>query len=100
MAEAYTQVGNDNNAFVVPVGLAFAKAIARRPDLNLYAADKRHPSIAGTYLAASTVYGSVFKKNPIDLKYTAGLDQPTAIHLQATAWDTVQDYFGAAISSR
>ncbi len=93
LAEAYTKAANDNGAFVVPAGLAFARSIAKKPTLDLYVADKRHPSLAGTYLAACTVYASLFGKSPIGLKYTAGLDEATALHLQTTAWETVQEYF-------
>jgi hypothetical protein len=92
LAEAYTSAANDSNAFVIPAGLAFARAIGRRPELNLYVADKRHPSLAGTYLAAATTYGALFRKSPVGLKYTAGLDQETAAFLQATAWETLQEY--------
>jgi hypothetical protein len=60
LAAAYTQAGNDNDVLVIPAGLAFARSIALRPDINLYAPDKRHPSIAGTYLAAATVYACLF----------------------------------------
>jgi hypothetical protein len=95
LAEAYTQAGNDNDAFVIPAGLAFARALRQRPDLVLYAPDKRHPSVAGTYLAATTVYAALFKRSPAGLPYTAGLDAQSAALLQATAWDTVQDYFRA-----
>ena len=98
LAEAYTRAGNDDGVFVVPVGLAFARSIERRPELNLYAPDKRHPSMAGTYLAASTLYAALLKRSPTGLKYTAGLDDATAQHLQIVAWDTVQDYFGTAVS--
>jgi len=93
LADAYTQAANDNNAFVIPAGLAFARSIAKRPELNLYVPDKRHPSVAGTYLAACTVYASLFKKSPVGLSYTAGLDEATVKHLQSTAWETVQEYF-------
>jgi hypothetical protein len=93
LAEAYTKAANDNNAFVIPAGLAFARSVKERPHLNLYAADKRHPSLAGTYLAASTVYGALFKKSPVGLKYLAGLDEPTATFLQTVAWDTAKDYY-------
>jgi hypothetical protein len=93
LAEAYTQAGNDNDVYVIPVGLAFARSLAAKPDLMLHAADKRHPSLAGTYLAAATVYASLFKKSPEGLAYTAGLDAEVAKHLQATAWATVQDYY-------
>ena len=93
LAEAYTQAANDNGVYVIPAGLAFARSVAARPTLNLYAADKRHPSLAGTYLAAATVYASLFKKSPVGLKYSAGLDADTVTHLQTIAWDTVQDYY-------
>ena len=92
LAEAYTQAGNEHNVFVIPAGLAFARSVAQKPDLNLYAPDKRHPSLAGTYLAACTVYASLFKKSPVGLKYNAGLPADVASHLQAVAWETVQDY--------
>ncbi|WP_204325485.1 hypothetical protein, partial [Stenotrophomonas maltophilia] len=38
LAEAYTRAGNANRALVIPAGLAFARAIAQRPDINLYIA--------------------------------------------------------------
>jgi len=95
LAEAYTKAANDNGAFVIPAGLAFARSIAKRPDIDLYAPDKRHPSIAGTYLSAATVYASLFKASPVGAKYAAGLDPVIAQHLQVVAWDTVQDYFKA-----
>jgi len=71
---------------------AFAAARAKRPELELYQPDKRHPSLAGTYLAASTVYATVFGKSPVGLSYTAGLDPELAAFLQAVAWETVQSY--------
>ena len=93
LAEAYTKAANANDAYVIPAGLAFARSIAKKPELNLYAPDKRHPSLAGTYLGACTVYAALFRKSPVGLKYTAGLDEATAAHLQNIAWDTVQEYF-------
>ena len=93
LAEQYTKAGNENNALVIPAGLAFAKAIKQRPELNLYASDKRHPSLLGTYLAASSVYASLFKKSPVGLQYTAEIDAATAKFLQTVARETVQEYF-------
>jgi hypothetical protein len=93
LAEAYTQAGNENNALVIPAGLAFARSLSKRPDLNLYVPDHRHPSLMGTYLAACTVYASLFKQSPVGLKYSAGLNESTVKHLQTTAWETAQNYF-------
>jgi hypothetical protein len=92
LAEAYTKAGNDNRALVVPAGLAFARSVAARPDIGLYIADKRHPTLAGSYLAAATMYASLFKASPIESSYTAGLDPDTARFLRTTAWETVQGY--------
>lgn len=93
LAEAYTKAGNVNKALVIPAGLAFARSIAQKPDVNLYVADKRHPTLAGTYLAACTTYATLYKRSPIGNTYMAGLDAATALHLQTVAWETVQDYF-------
>ena len=93
LAQAYTQAGNDNGVMVIPAGLAFARSIAQKPDLNLYAPDKRHPSMAGTYLAACTTYAALFKKSPVGMKYNAGLSAEVAAHLQYVAWETVQAYY-------
>jgi hypothetical protein len=93
LAEAYTVAGNDNNALVIPAGLAFARVVKEHPEINLYIADKRHPTLAGSYLAAATSYAAMFKQSPVGLAYTAGLDAPTAKALQEAAWATVQAYY-------
>jgi hypothetical protein len=93
LAEAYVKAANDNDAFVVPAGLAFARSIAKRPDINLYHADKRHPSLAGTYLGAATVYAALFRKSPVGLDYTAELPAEVARHLQEIAQETVTAFF-------
>ena len=94
LAEEYTIAGNDNDALVIPAGLAFAKAIAKRPELELYQSDKRHPTLLGTYLAACTSYAAIYKKSPVGNRYTAGIDPATARFLQSVAEETVREYFG------
>jgi hypothetical protein len=93
LAEAYTVAGNENNALVIPAGLAFARAVGKQPELNLYAPDKRHPSLAGTYLAACTAFAALTGRSPVGNSYLAGIDEPTARFLQIVAWETVQDYY-------
>ena len=100
LAEAYTKAGNDNDALVIPAGLAFARALQQKPGLVLHASDKRHPSLAGTYLAACTIYAALLKKSPEGLGYTAGLDADTAKFLQTVAWETTQDYFSHPQAAR
>ena len=93
LAEQYTIAGNANDALVIPAGLAYAKAIARRPELELYQPGKRHPTLAGTYLAACTTYATIRRKSPVGIKYDAGLGAELAAFLQQVAADTVKEYF-------
>ena len=92
LAAEYLKAGRANQMRVVPAGPAFAASIARRPDINLYAPDKRHPSLAGTYLGAAVTMATLFKKSPVGNSYTAGLPADVAQHLQQVAWDTVQGF--------
>ena len=92
LAEQYTLAANANDALVIPAGLAFARAIGRHPEIELYDADKRHPSLAGTYLGAATTYATLYRKSPEGFNYTAGLDPAVAKQLQAAAWEAAQGY--------
>jgi hypothetical protein len=94
LAEQYTIAGNNNDAFVIPAGLAFAKAISKNSQIVLYNKDKRHPSLFGSYLSACTIYASLYKKSPVNNSYTGGVDAKTARFLQAVAWDPVPEYYG------
>jgi hypothetical protein len=94
LAEAYTIAGNDNNALVIPAGLAFARLRAKQPELGLYQPDKRHPTLVGTYLAACVTFTALTGRSPVGNSYTAGLDAATAKLLQTVAWETTQDYYG------
>ena len=100
LAEAYTIAGNQNRALVIPAGLAFARARLQRPDLNLYAPDRRHPSLAGTYLAACATFAALMDRSPVGMSFHAGLNAETAEALQRIAWETTQDYYGRNKSPR
>lgn len=91
---AYTDIGRELGARVVPVGLAFAYATEHRPEIELRIADARHPSLAGTYLAACTFFAEFYAVSPEGIAYTAGLDADVARYLQQVAWKTVAQYRG------
>jgi hypothetical protein len=94
LAAEYEAVGNEADALVVPVGLAFAKVREARPSLVMHVEDKMHPTLPGTYLAACTFYAALFGKTPVGNPYVAGLEPELAKFLQQTAWDTVRQYYG------
>ena len=95
LSENYTRAGNDTRSLVVPVGLSFEKSTNEKSGISLRIADRRHPTLAGSFLAACTFYAALFDESPAGNTYTAGLDEQTAAALQQIAWDTVTDYYDA-----
>ena len=93
LAEEYTAAGNANGVLVVPAGLAFARARERQPALGLYQKDNRHPTLAGTWLAAATIYSALYGRPASGAPAPEGLDPATAKFLETVAWDTVRDYY-------
>jgi hypothetical protein len=95
--DLYVSVGNDIGALVIPVGLAFDEAYRRRPGIALHQDfDGSHPTLIGTYLAACTVYASVWGKSPVGNKYDyfGKVDKDTAAFLQQVAADVVSKFYG------
>ena len=90
--------GNENRALVIPGGIASAREMAERPELDLYVPDLRHSSLAGTYLAAATTFAALFGRSPEGNRYTAGLHAEAAAFMQRTAWQTVQEYLGLELT--
>jgi hypothetical protein len=90
LAAAYGRMSEENQGFIVPVGLAWAKVRAQKPGLGLYA-DEVHPNLAGTYLAACVFYAVLFKDSPVGLPPPPGLDGETAIYLQTAVRDILAE---------
>jgi hypothetical protein len=93
--DLYVTVGNEIGALVIPVGLAFEEAYRRRPGMKLHKDfDGSHPELIGTYLAACTVYASVYGKSPVGntYDYFGKIDRETATFLQQVAADTVKKF--------
>jgi hypothetical protein len=93
LLEAYTAIANETDSMVSPVGTAFAASLNARPDIVLLREDKLHPTEAGSYLAACTLYASMMKRSPEGLRYDAGLGAETAAFLQKTAWETAKRFY-------
>ena len=94
--ELYVSVGNEVGALVIPVGLSFEEAYRRRPDMKLQQDyDGSHPTLIGTYLAACTVYASIYGKSPVGngYDYFGKIDKDTAAFLQQVAEDTVTRFY-------
>ncbi len=98
LADATTQVANENKAMVIPVGLAFAQSLRERPDLAMTVADNRHPTAAGSYLEAAVIFAALNKVSPEGVDFLGGCEKPLkeadAKHLQSVAWKTVKAFYG------
>lgn len=88
LAQMYTALGHKLGVRVAPVGLAFYRALQKRPELTLYSNDG-HPTPQGTYLAACVFYGIIFKQNPVGNSYSAGISDDERVFLQSIAAQTL-----------
>jgi len=92
VVEAHRRIAQETGAPVAPAALAFEQAMAQRPDLVLIGPDRVHATWTGAYLAAATVYATLFERSPEGLGYAFGLDTDTAAFLQRVAWETVTEW--------
>lgn len=94
IADAHWEIAEELDIEVAPVGLAWKRAAAERPALDMYDNDDEHPSIHGTYLAAASVYSVLFHESPVGLSYLpsqdGGVSSEEAAFLQGVAWDELQ----------
>lgn len=82
--KGYLYVGEKLNLSIVPVGKVWETVKENNPQINLYQEDKQHPSLAGSYLAASCFYAALFKTDP-NVSFLAKLDAKQASIIQETA---------------
>jgi hypothetical protein len=88
---SYLQMAQDNSAECAPAGVAWKRVREDFPAINLYAADGSHPSVAGSYLVACTIYSTCFRSSTVGATYTSSLDAATALILQQVASSVVLD---------
>jgi hypothetical protein len=88
---SYRELGADLGARVAPVGHAWAEALRRRPELDLWQSDGRHPNRQGSYLAACVLYAVVSGRDPSARASTAGLDAADAAFLRRVAAAVVRE---------
>lgn len=74
----YMMMKEQGDASVCPVGRVWHYIRHNYPEIELYSGDGSHPSMAGSYAAACSFYTMIFKSTPLDITYTAGLDDNTA----------------------
>ena len=94
LRESYMEMASTNIGRVSPVGMAWKRVREEHPEIELYNPDESHPSYAGSYLAASVFYCSIFQKSCETSDFTGSLDSITARMLRSIASETVLDSLG------
>ena len=89
ITQAYTTIGAELGARVVPVGIAWQNFLAQQKQPVLHDKDQSHPTFAGSYLAACVFFAALFEENPEGIACDR-LTQAEAELLQGVAWATVQ----------
>ena len=108
LANVYTKLANKLEVLVVPVGVAFASAETEFSNIELfvpdvlgvnsenqltYRKDWKHPSEAGTYLAACVFYATLYQRSPEGIIFTGKLHKDTALALQKLSWKVTQQFY-------
>lgn len=87
---AYETIAKELDALLSPAGAAFIRSARENPEIELWdPEDGMHPTVAGSYLAACTLYATLYDKSPVGLDFTAELEPDVARTLQQTAAELV-----------
>lgn len=100
ITRAYTEIADELNGTLSPVGDAWKRALDEDDDLRLHAPDGRHAAPPGSYLAACVFYTLFFDADPMGLPGTLTVDGTTVVDLppdcaallQRAARETVDDF--------
>ena len=91
ITDAYTTVGTELGATVVPVGVAWERLLGKPLHPELHDKDGSHPSVAGSYLAACVFLAVLLGHNPVGIESDVkGLAASDVRRLQETAWTVAQ----------
>ena len=84
--ERYMYMGRTYDASICPVGRVWRYLRTNNQEIQLYASDGSHPSVAGTYAAACAFYTMIFHKSPLNITFRPKIED---LHAQAIR-DAVQ----------
>jgi hypothetical protein len=90
--DSYALAARDVEGWFLPAGESWRAAWEAEPSLALYGGDGFHPSPAGTYAAALTIFAGLSARSPRDLPTVAGVDDKTAERLRQAAAEALERY--------
>jgi hypothetical protein len=89
--DSYSLAASDVNGIFLPAGEAFRAAWRRDPTAPLYASDDFHPSVAGTYAAALSIYGVLSRRAPQGLPARLELSNGQVVEVPQALAKLLQD---------
>lgn len=89
--ENYCFLNNTVDEIVAPISISWNRIVKDLPNVDLWDADEAHPSYAGSYLAAATIYATIFRTSAEPAAFSGMLDTADARHMRKTAYTVVID---------
>ena len=89
--ESYALAAADTGGILLPAGEAWRAAWRRDPQAPLYGRDEFHPSVAGSYAAALSIYGMLFKRSPVGLPARLALAGGQTVEVPAALAKLLQE---------
>lgn len=87
LAASYEAIAEELGLEVAHVGRAFHEIYGRSPQIDLYAHDRRsHPSPAGSFLAAATLFARITGMDPATIPFDGGIPKDVARVLTRAAY--------------
>jgi hypothetical protein len=92
ISTAYFKAGKNNQARILPVGLAYSKVKQQDQALfeSLYKKDGSHPSTIGAYVVSSVFWGSLTGQDPTTIKWRGAIEKPKALMLRQAAQSALE----------
>lgn len=90
LAAAYSAIGAELDIPVMHVGLAFYDVFTSS-NINLYNDDRSHPSAAGSYLAAMTLFCGIFDVDPLEAPFSGPVSAEEDAILRAAVKKALQN---------
>lgn len=92
----YTFMANNNLAEVSPVGAVWRYLRENHSEIDLYAGDGSHPSLTGTYAAATAFYTMIYKLDPTLITWNSSLSETVTstikLATKTIVYDVISDW--------
>lgn len=90
--DSYALAARDVEGWFLPAGETWRAAWRAEPSIALYGGDGFHPTVAGTYAAALTIYAGLSGRSPEDVSALAGVTEKQAERLRLAAQEALDQY--------